>query len=276
MTSSERAPARRGPRRRASLSSAAAALAAALVLGSAACGGNDDGRRAGAGTGSGGRARPTAARRGPVTTGFEGRDLPADPSAHGVVTTAAAARSGRRGLEVRARGGDAFLRWDADDLGEGRSWSFRAWVRVVDWTDAESVDLFTVRNREGANNFDLFVGAPYRRFQWDLYREDSGETAGPLAPGEWHLVEAKGSFGTATSTAEVRIDGVDQPPIASPGQVPSVAREFVLGSFGTDKTNTTQFDDVAIAVSDAPLPFLGAPALRHPAAAPVATPGVQP
>jgi hypothetical protein len=253
---------------------ALALLAAALGPGTAACGGT--GKDDGAGGGTGSRARPTAARRGPVTLDFEGPDLPDGPSAHGVATTAAAAHSGRRGLEIRARGGDAYLHWDADELGEGPYWSLRAWVRIVDWTDTESVDLFTVRNREATNNFDLFVGAPWRRFQWDLYREDSGEVAGPVAPGEWHLVEAKGSFAGATSTAEVRIDGVDQPPIASSGQVPSVARELVLGSIGTDKTNTTHFDDVAIALGDAPLPFLGAPVALGPGAGGTAASGVQP
>jgi hypothetical protein len=270
MTSSERPPV--GPGRRGYVASAAALAVALLLAGAAtACGGDANAER---------DPRPpgaTTVERGPRVTGFEAGEVPEGADSASIALTSGAARSGARGLEVRARGGDAYLRWDTAALGgEQPYWSFRAWVRIVDWTPGESVDLFTVRNREATNNFDLFVGAPWRRFQWDLYREDSGEVAGPVAPGEWHLVEAKGSFAGATSTAEVRIDGVDQPPIASSGQVPSVAREFVLGSIGTDKTNTTHFDDVAIALGDAPLPFLGAPVVLSPGAGGTAASGVQP
>jgi hypothetical protein len=196
-----------------------------------------------------------------VGTGFESGELPAGTDAGGALVVATAARSGAHGLEIRARGGEAYLRWDADVLGgPAPYWSFRAWVRILDWTDRESVDLFTVRNREVVNNFDLFVGAPTRRFQWDIFRRDFGEAAGGLVPGAWHLVEARGSFAGSTFTAEVRIDGVAQTPVASTGQVPSAVSEFVLGSIGTSKTNTAQFDDVAVAVGDAPLPFPADPA----------------
>jgi hypothetical protein len=207
-----------------------------------------------------------------MTTGFE-TGLPEGTSSGRAAVIGSAAHTGARGLEVRARGGEAYLRWDADTLGgEGPYWSFRAWVRVVDWTDGQSVDLFTVRNREQRNNFDLFVAAPGRQFMWDVYRENFGQSAAPVTPGQWYLVEARGSFAGGTSTAEVRIDGVDQAAVSSPGQVPTVAREFVLGSIGTDKTNTAQFDDVAIAISDAPLPFLGVPATPGPAPEPVVQP----
>ncbi len=132
-------------------------------------------------------------------------------------------------------------------------------MRVVAWTPGESVDLFTVRNREITSNFDLFVGAGDRAFQWDLFRENSDRAPGAVEPGRWYLVEARGSFATTTSTADVHIDGVPEPSIASPGQTPSAVRELVLGSIGTKKTNRVQFDGVRVAVGDAPLPFLGAP-----------------
>jgi hypothetical protein len=265
MTSSESAAGlRRGPRRW-YLAAGLPLVLGALVLAATACaGGSDDA----AGDPD---LRPAARRRGPVTTGFE-TGLPAGTSSGQAGVTAAAAHSGTRGLEVRARGGEAYLRWDTDALGEGPYWSMRAWVRVVGWTDGESVDLFTVRNGEQRNNFDLFVAEPGRRFMWDVYRENFGESGAPVIPGQWYLVEARGSFAGRTSSAEVRIGGVDQPPVSSPGQAPSVARELVLGSMGTDKTNTVQFDDVAIAVSDAPLPFLGAPATAGPAATQVVQP----
>ncbi len=148
-------------------------------------------------------------------------------------------------------------------LGAGHPyWTFRAWMRVVDWTQGESVDLFTVRNLEVKNNFDLFVGAPYRRLQWDLYRENSGE-APPFELGRWYLIEAKGSFKTSTYTADVRIDGETQPSITSTDQPPSAVSEFILGSIGTAKNNRAQFDDLRVELGDEPLPFLGAPPTAH-------------
>ena len=114
-----------------------------------------------------------------------------------------------------------------------------------------------MRNREITNNFDLFVGAGDRALQWDLFRESSARATGTVEPGRWYLVEARGSFADTTSTAEVRIDRVPQPSIASPGQPRSAVREVVLGSLGTEKTNRAQFDDVRVEVGAAPLAFLG-------------------
>jgi Concanavalin A-like lectin/glucanases superfamily len=197
------------------------------------------------------------------TDGFE-RPRPEAGTEHArAEVTAGAARNGAFGLDVASVGSDAYLRWDARPTGTDRPfWSFRAWVRVLAWTPGQSVDLFTVRNLEAKDNFDLFVGTPDRRFQWDLFRESSASAPEPVEQGRWYLVEATGSFSTHTSSADVRIDGVPQPSIASPGQPPSAVRDFIVGSVGTRKTNRVQFDDVRIVVSDAPLELLGAPAAR--------------
>jgi hypothetical protein len=198
-------------------------------------------------------------RTGPVTTGFDRPAALGRAEVKGASITADAAHDGTGGLDITSTGGDAYIRWNAGILGEGHPyWTFRAWMRVVDWTRGESVDLFTVRNVEVKNNFDLFVGAPYRRLQWDLYRENSGE-APPFELGRWYLIEAKGSFKTSTYTADVRIDGQTQPSIASTDQPPSAVSEFILGSVGTAKSNRAQFDDLRIELGDEPLPFLGGP-----------------
>ena len=126
------------------------------------------------------------------------------------------------------------------------------------WSPNQSVDLFTVRNREVTNNFDLFVGGTDRAFQWDLYRENSTRAPGAAELGRWYLVEAHGSFASTTSSAEVQIDGVPQTAIASPGQPPSAVKEIILGSIGTKKTNVVQYDDLRVEVSGRPLGFLGA------------------
>ena len=209
-------------------------------------------------------ASTTTPGPGPVSTGFETASALGRADVKGATVTTDAAHDGTHGLDVRATGSDAYVRWDAGVLGEGHPyWTFRAWMRVVDWTPSESVDLFTVRNLEVKNNFDLFVGAPYRRLQWDLFRENSGQ-APPFELGHWYFIEAKGSFATSTFTADVRIDGVTQPSIRSTDQTPSAVSEFILGSIGTAKTNRAQFDDVRVALGDEPLPFLGSPASPAP------------
>ena len=197
---------------------------------------------------------------GRVSTSFDTAAALGRAEFKGASVTTAAAHGGSGGLEVRSTGGDAYVRWDAGVLGEGHPyWTFRAWMRVVDWTPSESVDLFTVRNLEVTNNFDLFVGAPYRRLQWDLYRQNSAQ-APPFKLGRWYFIEAKGSFATSTFTAEVRIDGLTQPSIRSTDQTPSAVSEFILGSIGTAKNNRSQFDDLHVELADSPLPFLGLPA----------------
>lgn len=206
-------------------------------------------------------ATSTAApQTGRVVTSFDSPAALGRAEVKGASVSTAAAHGGTGGLEVQSAGGDAYARWDAGVLGEGHPyWTFRAWMRVVDWTPSESVDLFTVRNLEVKNNFDLFVGAPYRRLQWDLYRENSAQ-APPFELGRWYFIEAKGSFATSTFTADVRIDGVPQPSITSTDQTPSAVKEFILGSIGTAKTNRAQFDDLRVELADSPLPFLGPPA----------------
>jgi hypothetical protein len=209
--------------------------------------------------GDGGADASPSPRPGPrsLTTGFESGGLHGWTEAEGATVTSAAAHAGGAGLELRSVGGDAYVRWAAP--GDLPNWTLRARVRVLASTPGESVDLVTVRNREITNNFDLFVGAGDRAFQWDLFREDSARAAGTVEPGRWYLVEARGSFAGPTSTAEVRIDGVPQPSIASPGQPRSAVRDLVLGSIGTQKTNRVQFDDVDLAVGSRPVPFLDAP-----------------
>jgi hypothetical protein len=225
----------------------AVALCVAIVPLLAGCG--DDG---GASTSRDDRSAP---RR--LTADFESGSPDGWTETSGATVTADAAHDGGFGLDVTATDSDAYARWVAP--GDLPNWAFRAWVRVVASTPGESVDLFTVRNREITNNFDLFVGAGDRAFQWDLFRENSGRAPGTVEPNRWYLVEARGSFAGPTSSAEVRIDGVPQPSIASPGQPRSAVRELVLGSIGTTKTNRVQFDDVHVEVGSSPIPFLDPP-----------------
>lgn len=238
-------------------------LVVIVALVAAGCGDDGGSGRAAGSTTTTARPKPAA-----VATGFEDAGALDGAEVGNATITADAARNGGRGLEVRSQDSDAYVAWAADRFGGERPyWSFRGWVRVVAWTPDQSVDLFTVRNRQVVNNFDLFVGAPWRKLQWDLFRGNSVETPWQAELGQWYLVEARGSFGTSTYTADVRIDGVEQPSIASPDQPPSAVKEFVLGSIGTTKTNRVQFDDVEVRAARTPLPFLGAPLGTPPATA---------
>jgi hypothetical protein len=200
------------------------------------------------------KARPAG---GSISTGFEDGTTGPFREHESVSVTRSAAKNGDFGLDIHARGADAFANWPA--RGFGSFWSFRAWVRIVSWSPDESVDVFTIRNLQAKNNFDLFVDAPQRTFRWDLFRGNTARDQDPVDLGRWYLVEAHGSFATSAYTAEVQVDGVPQPGIISPDQVPSAVRDVVLGPGGTTKTNEFQLDDVRVVVARHPLPLLGPP-----------------
>ncbi len=230
-----------------------AALALALVAPACSSGSST----AAANPGPTARTGTPSAHSGTAATGFETGTLGPFAESERARVTHAAAKNGDFGLDVHATGADAYASWDGGD--NGGWWSFRAWMRVISWTPGQSVDLFTVRNQPAKNNFDFFVDTPVRTFRWDLYRGDTAIEPGPITLGQWHLVEAKGSFASTTYVADVRVDGVPQASITSTGQVPSSVRDLVLGPGGTTKTNEVQFDDVRIAVGSAPIAFLGPP-----------------
>ena len=231
------------------------ALLVALAAAATGCGGSD-----GAATPGSSAAPPSTTRPAPthLEVDFEDGGLGGVSDHDRARVVGEAARTGELGLEIDAATSGAYVRW-VPPTGH-RFWSLRGFVRVVAWTDRESVDLFTVQNSRTTNNFDLFVTAPARAFQWDLFREDDGRTAAPVELGRWYLVEAHGEFGADASAAEVRIDGVPQPAIRSSGQPPATVQDFVLGSIATAKTKRAQFDDVRFEVADAPLGFPGPPA----------------
>jgi hypothetical protein len=209
------------------------------------------------GSGSASADARTRDRTGSAATGFEDGTTGPFRDHEGTSVTRAAARNGAFGLDIHPRGADAYATWNA--RGAGSFWSFRAWVRIVSWTPDQSVDVFTIRNLQARNNFDLFVDAPQRTFRWDLFRSNTARDQDPVNLGQWHLLEARGSFATAAYTAEVRVDGTSEPGITSPDQVPSAVRDVILGPGGTTKTNELQLDDVRAEVAQHPLPLPGPP-----------------
>lgn len=172
--------------------------------------------------------------------------------------TSAAARTGTGGLRVASSSAPAYVRWDTDVVEQGHTHAtVRMWVRVDSRAAGESVDLLTVANRESSRNFDFFVTGDTQRFKWDIAGQVSGETRFEVELGRWYYVEAQVEYAGTSHTAEVRIDGVDQQGVTSTG-VPSQVRSITVGSFRS-KTHSQDYDDLAVRLGDATVPWLPAP-----------------
>ena len=67
-------------------------------------------------------------------------------------------------------------------------------------------------------DFDFFRGPSTGKWRWDLFRDNYAVSTMAAVVGEWYYVEVLIDFGGAdgtTYTAQVRINGVDQPMITS-------------------------------------------------------------
>ena len=167
----------------------------------------------------------------------------------------AAAKNGSAGLRVSSSNAAGYARWDGGAIAQNRQHaSVRFWVRLVSRRAGQSVDLFTLANARGSRNFDFFIAGDTGRFKWDIYRTSADESSFAVTPGQWYLVEARISYQGTSHTARVRIDGVDQGTISSPGSNTTVASATV-GSF-TAKTHTQDYDDIAIDVGTQPLGWI--------------------
>ncbi|MCB0995902.1 MAG: fibronectin type III domain-containing protein [Acidimicrobiales bacterium] len=173
--------------------------------------------------------------------------------------TAAAAHDGLTGLRLSSVQAPGYARWNAGTIEGGHSQaSVRFWVRLESRGAGQSVDLMTVTNTEGVRNFDFFITGDTQRFKWDIYNSSAGESGFVVEPGRWYFIEARVSFSGGLHTAEVRIDGIDQDTVLSPG-VDTRVRAVIVGSHGA-KTHTQDYDDIAVVVGDTAAPWGFAPA----------------
>ena len=201
-----------------------------------------------------------ASGRGPVPDVFadgESSGLGGATASANASTVAAAAHSGGGGVRVAATNAPGNVRWDDTVVPQGRQFaSGRFWVRVNSRAANESVDLFTVANALGSRNFDFFVSATTGRFQWDIFNQATDRTSFAVTFGQWYLVEVRLEYQGSTHTARVRIDGIDQGTITSPG-TPTTVASLTVGSM-TNKTHSQDYDDIALVVGDADPGWLGA------------------
>jgi hypothetical protein len=173
----------------------------------------------------------------------------------GASVASAAARYGANGLRIDATAASGYARWGTDAVPQGQTHaSVRLWVRVNSREAGESVDIVTVGNNLQSANFDLFVSGTNDRFRWDLFRDDWDQTSWAVTFGRWYLVEAQVEFDGAVHSAAVRIDGVHQGTISSAGTDTTV-RMLTLGTT-VAKTHQQDYDDVELAVDDAPSGWL--------------------
>ena len=173
----------------------------------------------------------------------------------GATVVAGSARRGTGGLRVASTAAPGYVRWGTTVVPQNHTWaSVRAWVRVTSRGAGESVDLLTIQNTQGQAHFDFFVNGVTQRFQWDLWREDVGQTSFTVTYDRWYLVEAQVEFDGTVHSADVRIDGVPQTSIASAGTA-SAVRQLSVGTT-VAKTHLQHYDDLELRVGDARLGWL--------------------
>jgi hypothetical protein len=203
-------------------------------------------------------AAPSAmADGGTAAVAFDGESgvLTGASESGGATVQSGSARRGTGGLRIAATGAPGYARWGTTVVPQGHTWaSVRAWVRVTSRAAGESVDLLTIQNTQGIAHFDFFVNGVNQRFQWDLWRDDAGQSAFTVVYDRWYLVEAQVEFDGTVHSADVRIDGVPQTSIASAGD-PSAVRHFTVGSTGA-KTHVQHYDDIELRVGDSRIGWL--------------------
>jgi hypothetical protein len=188
---------------------------------------------------------------------FESGTLHAWSSTASASAQPSAALHGSYGARISAVNAPGYLRWSGAAIQNGHHYAtFRAYVDVISHAAGQSVNIVTIKNSNMVNNFDMFVSGSTGRFRWDLRNADSHQSSFVVQTGRWYLIEVQCSFAGSTYNANVRIDGVNQSSIASTGQVSATVRDIWVGA-ATRRTHVQYYDDVAVAVGDASLGYLG-------------------
>ena len=206
-------------------------------------------------------AGSSAAADAPQTlwAGFESGAVPDWSVNQGISISPDYAHTGNYGAQATATPDQAaYLKWGPILVQDGRYARVSGWFKIDSADPNESVALVTLKNGVGVNNFDFFLNPVTGRFQWDLYRYDYGASTMTAELGQWYYLEALVDFGGVGSTqytAQVRINNVDQPTITSEFQVGTTVRTAYFGGNVAGKTNTREYDSLALVVSDEPQAF---------------------
>lgn len=192
--------------------------------------------------------------------GFENGNTTKWSDSDGVTVSSLFARAGdvgARAVTTPLQGG--YLCWDDSDVAQGRRYArIRGWVQVASALPGQSVGVLSVKNAAGEHHFDFFLDPSSGKWRWDLWRGDHAFSTMDAEPGQWYYVEALVDFGGpagTTYTAQVRIDGVDQPTIVSTGQEGSTVRAAWFGGRQSGLTNTRLYDSLGLDVGGSPFDF---------------------
>jgi hypothetical protein len=193
-------------------------------------------------------------------TGFESGVSPSWSEDEGIEVSPEFAHTGTYGAQATATPDQpAYLKWGDQNVPEGERYArIGGWFRITSADPDESVGLFSLKNDVGVNNFDFFLNPVTGRFQWDLYRYDNASSTMTAELGKWYYLKALvdfGGVGNTHYTAQVRINGVDQPAITSDVQVGTTVRSAFFGGPATGKSNTREYDSLSLVLSNDALAF---------------------
>jgi hypothetical protein len=177
-----------------------------------------------------------------------------------VDVAAGCAKAGDLGAEaVSTPLSPAFLNLSPSDVDQGNRYGHvRAWVKIDDMADGQNVSVLTIKNANGFNHFDLWRDPTTGHWRWDLFRGDFALSTMAAEVGVWYRIDVLVDFGGdggSTYTAQVRINGVDQPAIASTSQIGTSVRSFWLGGPVLGYSNTRCYDSVTAEVGDSAFSF---------------------
>lgn len=197
-----------------------------------------------------------------------------DTVVNGSVEEAAAGYSGN-GLNVSITNGVVRQRWSSDTFGTRMAYgaiTFRFRFRTqlpqtsnLGGTDAAimTTKSSTLAGGTGQGHFGMFFHPADNTLRWDLLAANAGTSTMTFTAGRWYYVQARffyggtGAPGSATYTADVRIDGIPQTSIASPSLDPYYVAAMGFGSDQTVQTYQYDVDDILFAASTDPVGFLG-------------------
>ena len=195
-----------------------------------------------------------------LSSGFESGTTAGWSVSQGVVVSSSYAHTGNYGAHATATSDRAaYLQWASPSVVQGHRYArVGGWFRIDSAAPNQSVALFSLKNDVGVNHFDFFLNPVTGRFQWDLYRRNNGSSTMTVKMKQWYYIEALvdfGGVGHSRYTAQVRINGIQQPAITSTSQVGTTVRSVFFGGNSIGFTNTRDFDSLALVVSDAPQAF---------------------
>ena len=199
---------------------------------------------------------PARAASAHLTANAETGDLSVWSSTQNAAATTGSKRDGSYGYNISHTSAPGFMTWDNTAIEQNHEYAaFSFKFNLHSRVSSESVDLFTLRNANGVNHFDMFLLANTSTLAWDLLSSNSDTYGTAISLDTWYLVQGLVYLGASTYTADVWVNGVGQGQIQSTSQVPSTVRSLTVGPNCCTKTSNRDYDDIDLAVGETPQTF---------------------